>query len=63
LDIPRGVWYVTFPAALAGEPSDPSGALSFIEAVEKQLGLGLEKRKRPVQVLVLGYIEEKPTDS
>ncbi len=47
----------------AGEPSDPSGALSFAEALEKQLGLKLEKRKRSVRVLVLDHIEEKPTDN
>ena len=51
------------PAPGAGEPSEPSGALSFIEAVEKQLGLKLEKRKRSVRVLVLDHIEEKPTDN
>jgi len=51
------------PAAAAGVASDPSGALSFIEAVEKQLGLKLEKRKRSVPVLVLGHIEQKPTDN
>jgi uncharacterized protein (TIGR03435 family) len=47
----------------AGEPSDPSGALSFTEAMEKQLGLKLEKRKRSVRVLVFDHIEEKATDN
>jgi uncharacterized protein (TIGR03435 family) len=47
----------------AGEPSEPSGALSFVQAVEKQLGLRLEKRKRSVRILVLDHIEEKPTDN
>jgi uncharacterized protein (TIGR03435 family) len=51
------------PAAGAAEAADPSGGVSFIEAVEKQLGLKLEKRKRPVNVLVIDHIEEKPTDN
>jgi uncharacterized protein (TIGR03435 family) len=51
------------PAAAPGEASDPSGALSFIQAVEKQLGLKLETHKRPVRVLVIDHIEEKPTEN
>ena len=47
----------------AGEASDPSGALSFVEAVEKQLGLKLEKHKRPVRVMVLDHIEEKAREN
>jgi len=39
-----------------------SEPLSFTEAVEKQLGLKLEKRKRRVRVLVLDHIEDTPTD-
>jgi len=41
--------------------SDPSGALSIFDAINKQLGLKLEQRKRPVPVLVIDHIEEKPT--
>ena len=51
------------PTAASGEASDPSGALSFIDAVEKQLGLKLEKHRRPVRVMVLDHIEEKPTEN
>jgi len=43
--------------------SDPSGALSLFDAVNKQLGLKLEKEKRPLPVLVIDHIEEKPTDN
>jgi uncharacterized protein (TIGR03435 family) len=46
-----------------GEASDPSGGISFSDAVEKQLGLKLEKRKRAEHVLVLDHIEEKPTEN
>jgi uncharacterized protein (TIGR03435 family) len=47
----------------AGEASEPSGSLSFIEAIEKQLGLKLEMHKRPEPVLVIDHIEETPTEN
>ncbi|HWF09534.1 MAG TPA: TIGR03435 family protein, partial [Bryobacteraceae bacterium] len=47
----------------AGEASDPSGGISFFEAIEKQTGLKLEKSKRSVRVMVLDHIEEKATDN
>lgn len=43
--------------------SDPSGALSIFDAISKQLGLKLELKKRPVTVLVIDHVEEKPTDN
>lgn len=43
--------------------SDPSGAVSLPEAVNRQLGLKLELKKRPTQVLVIDHINEKPTDN
>jgi uncharacterized protein (TIGR03435 family) len=44
-------------------PPDPSGGLTIFEAVEKQLGLKLEKQKRSVQVTVIDHIEQKPTEN
>jgi len=44
-------------------PPDPNGGLTVFEAVEKQLGLKLEKQKRPVQVTVIDHIEQKPTEN
>jgi uncharacterized protein (TIGR03435 family) len=41
--------------------SDPTGALSVFEAVSRQLGLKLEKTKRPYPVLVIDHMEETPT--
>jgi len=41
--------------------SDPNGALSVFEAVNKQLGLKSEKTKRPYPVLVIDHIEETPS--
>ena len=43
--------------------SDPSGSYTIFEAVEKQLGLKLEKQKRPMEVFVIDHIEQKPTDN
>jgi uncharacterized protein (TIGR03435 family) len=43
--------------------SDPNGAISFIDAIRQQLGLKLEMRKRPMPVLVIDHIEEKPADN
>lgn len=43
--------------------SDPTGALTLFEAVNRQLGLKLEKQRRPAPVLVIDHIEEKPTEN
>jgi uncharacterized protein (TIGR03435 family) len=41
--------------------SDPNGALSVFDAIRGQLGLKLEKTKRPYPVLVIDHMEETPT--
>jgi uncharacterized protein (TIGR03435 family) len=41
--------------------SDPNGAVSVFDAINRQLGLKLEKTKRPYPVLVIDHIEEQPT--
>ncbi len=52
-----------------GEPrptegaSEPTGAFTLFEAVEKQLGLKLEMRKRPMPVIVIDHLEQKPTEN
>lgn len=48
------------PAA-PGEASDPGGTLSLFDALNKQLGLKLEKQKRPVPMLVIDHIDRTPT--
>lgn len=54
----------TAPASpSAADPSDPNGAVSLFEAMTRQLGLKLESRKRPVPVLVIDHIEEKPAEN
>ena len=47
----------TAPGAVAAEPADGP---SIFEAVQKQLGLKLEKRKGPVDVLVVDHAEKTP---
>lgn len=42
--------------------SEPNGALSLPEALDRQLGLKLELQKRPMQVLVFDHIAEKPLE-
>jgi uncharacterized protein (TIGR03435 family) len=51
------------PAAAAGVLSDPVGGISLFDAVDKQLGLKLEKHQRPEPVFVIDHIEEKPADN
>jgi len=54
------------PASASGVDevaADPSGAISLPDALNRQLGLKLELKKRPMQVLVIDHIDEKPTDN
>ncbi len=43
--------------------SDPTGEFTLFEAIEKELGLKLEKQKRTLPVVVIDHIEAKPTDN
>jgi uncharacterized protein (TIGR03435 family) len=43
--------------------SEPTDGLTLFEAVEKQLGLKLEKQKRSMPVIVVDHIEQKPTEN
>lgn len=45
-----------------GEASEPSDSLTLFEALNK-LGLKLEMQKRPMPVLVIDHIEQKPTEN
>jgi uncharacterized protein (TIGR03435 family) len=51
------------PPSGTSATSDPNGALSLFDAVSKELGLKLEKQRRPAPVLVIDHIEEKPTEN
>ena len=41
--------------------ADPSGAVSLFDAFKNELGLKLDKEKRPMPVFVIDHIEEQPT--
>jgi len=41
--------------------ADPSGAVSLFDAFKNELGLKMEKEKRPMPVFVIDHIEEQPT--
>ena len=43
--------------------SDPTGAVSLFEALDKQLGLKLKLQKHRMPVLVIDHVEQKPTDN
>jgi uncharacterized protein (TIGR03435 family) len=50
-------------AANAGVALDPTGALSLLDAVRRQLGIKLEETRRPVPVLVIDSLNENPTEN
>jgi len=54
---------VAVGGAAASGASEPNGAVSLFDALTKQLGLKLEMQKRPMPVLVVDHIDEKPADN
>ena len=50
------------PGGAALAASEPNGAISLPEALDRQLGLKLELQKRPMPVLVFDHIAEKPVE-
>jgi uncharacterized protein (TIGR03435 family) len=48
-------------AAATPMAADPSGGLSLFDALERQLGVKLELRKRPIPVLVIDSVQEQPS--
>ena len=51
------------PGGAVPTAAEPSGALTIFEAMEKQLGLKLDKQKRTGTVYVIDHIEPKPSDN
>ena len=43
--------------------ADPAGGQTIFEAIEKQLGLKLEKRPRTEKVVVIDHLEQHPTEN
>jgi uncharacterized protein (TIGR03435 family) len=50
------------PANAAPVASDPSGGETIFEAFQK-IGLKLEAQKKPMPVIVIDHLEEKPTEN
>jgi uncharacterized protein (TIGR03435 family) len=63
-DLVHGTGMGPVPAAEGAQAAgDPNGAVSFFDAIKKQLGLKVIKEKRPEPVLVIDHIDEQPTDN
>jgi uncharacterized protein (TIGR03435 family) len=62
-DLTKGGGGATPAVEGAAAATDPNGAVSFFDAVDKQLGRKLEKQKRPLPVLVIDHIDETPTEN
>ena len=61
---PRVFQNIAAPAVIGDTAaSEPDGAISIFEALEKQLGLKLESRKVSGRVLVIDHVNELPTDN
>lgn len=50
------------PGGTAPAASEPTAGYSIYEALEKELGLKLEKTKRSTQVIVIDHLEQTPTE-
>jgi uncharacterized protein (TIGR03435 family) len=51
------------PSASVLMAADPTGSLSVFDAVERQLGLKLDLRKRSMPVLVIDSVDERPSEN
>lgn len=51
------------PGSEGASASDPNGAISFFDAIRKQLGLKVIREKHPEPVLVIDHIDEQPTEN
>jgi uncharacterized protein (TIGR03435 family) len=66
LDVARGIGPAAPPAAGGArglEAPEPTGALTIVQAVDRQLGLKLERRPGKGQVLVIDAIDEEPLEN
>jgi uncharacterized protein (TIGR03435 family) len=59
----RGGGGAGVPGGPEAEAADPGGAVTLFEAVEKQLGLKLEPRRRNMPVIVIDNLNAKPTEN
>ena len=56
-------WDPSSTSLSPGDPPAKTDAPSIFTALEEQLGLKLEPRKLPVEILVIDHIEKTPTDN
>ena len=54
---------VRAPPGRPGWLADPGGGITLMDAMDKQIGIKMITTKRPVPVLVIDHIEQKPTDN
>ena len=43
--------------------SEPTGGMTLTQAIERQLGLEVQMRRRPVSTAVVESFDEKPSDN
>jgi uncharacterized protein (TIGR03435 family) len=46
-----------------GEPSEPAAGQTIQDAIQDQLGLKIERRKAPVEILIVDHAEKVPTEN
>jgi len=51
------------PPSDGGTPADPDAAPTLLVALQEQLGLKLEQKKGPVELLVIDHVEKTPTEN
>jgi uncharacterized protein (TIGR03435 family) len=56
-------WTPDFPPPVNGAPSETAPGPSLFTAVQEQLGLKLESRKGPVDVLVVDHVDQIPAEN
>jgi uncharacterized protein (TIGR03435 family) len=57
-------YHLEYQVTMPGQPPpNEFGGPPIAEALEKQLGLHLEKTKVPVEMLIVDHIERTPTEN
>jgi uncharacterized protein (TIGR03435 family) len=51
------------PQAGSDSATDPNGAITLYDAIDKQLGIKMVKSRRPVPILVIDHIDDTPTEN